>query len=133
MTERTEREKEYDAIVASVVKKPQGHIEVLHPVSDKRLYSVTTVAASPRFGDTTTPAVCTTFRRAQEIVEENEGDIYETSYKLVVIEAFIANVLYGSSVNEQYWYVWEGSVETGKYVAIERPAAYSMISGWGVG
>jgi len=136
MMERTPREKEFDAIVASVVRKAAGHVQSIPPPyahGEKRLYSVTTLAASPRYGGMATPVICTTFKRACEIVEDNEGDLFETSYKLVVIEAFLADCLYSSVSGEQYWYVWEGNCEDGKYVPIERPEAYAMTCGWGVG
>lgn len=136
--ERSEQEKAYDAIVKSVIVKKGRHRQ-LKPSAQivkhggVRLYTITTIASSVRYGGTRTVVVCSTFRRAKEIVETNEGDIYEYSYRLAVIEATVADWLYGGFTNEQYWYVWEGTSEDGSYVPIERPKAYENISNFGIG
>lgn len=129
--ERSEAEKAYDVVVASVVTK-DAHVPIEGPEGAK-LYTVTTIASSARYGGTRTPVICKTFERAKEIVEQNEGDIFEYSYKLVVIEAVLADVLYGGTMDEQYWYVWKGSGETGGYVPIERPKTYESTIGFGIG
>jgi hypothetical protein len=126
--ERTEQEKAYDEVVRSVIIK-DGHRQAERPKEmaehgGQRLYMVTTIASSDRYGGTRTPVICTSFERAKEIVETNEGDIFECSYMLVVIEAVVADWLYGGHLNEQYWYVWKGDVETGNYCPIERPKAF---------
>lgn len=134
--ERSEREKEYDAIVASVVFK-DGHEQkparaIFSGSGFTRLYTVTTIAASERFGGTRTVVVCRTFGRAKEIVEENVGDIFERTYRLVVIEAVAADRLY-DFLDEDYWYAWEGDYETGRYRPIDKPEAYRNIFGFGIG
>lgn len=129
--ERTDAEKAYDEIVKSVVLKG-AHVPA-ELEARRRLYTVTTIASSARYGGTRTPVVCTTFERARAIVEKNEGDIFEFSYKLVVIEAVIADELYGGTLDEQYWYVWRGYGRTGRYEPIERPKAYEGTVGFGIG
>lgn len=124
--ERTASEKAFAEIVSSVIVK--GPHEEVEPRTDK-LFVVTTLAASPRFGGYRTVVVCRTFARAREIVETNEGDIYEYSYQLVVIEGTLADCLYGGCCDEQYWYVWR----EGRYVPIERPGAFAQVIGFGVG
>lgn len=128
--ERTDAEKAYDAIVASAVSKSAHVPRELE--ARRKLYTVTTIASSARYGGTRTPVVCTTFERAKAIVEDNEGDIFEFSYKLVVIEAVIADELYGGTLDEQYWYAWKGG-RTDAYVPIERPQAYESTVGFGIG
>jgi hypothetical protein len=134
--ERTDAERAYDAITQSVVFK-DAHVLLedrrVSEIAGDKLYTVTTIASSARYGGTRTPVVCKTFERAKEIVEENEGDIFEYSYMLVVIEAVMADTLYGGSTDEQYWYVWKGDGETGGYVPIERPKAYKNTVGFGIG
>lgn len=132
--ERTDKEKAQDAIVSSCVWKTadhqERHIEEPQP-GQVRLYGVTTIAASPRFGGTRTPVVCTTFERARIIVEQNEGDIWESSYMLVVIEAFASDELYSQFSGEMYWYKWDPVA--GRYRPIETPAAYENSIGFGIG
>lgn len=83
--------------------------------------------------------VCSTFTRAKEIVEKNVGDIFECSYRLAVIEATIADRLYGGCLNERYWYCWKGSTDMrrgkgeGGYVPIEEPEAYTNTMNIGIG
>lgn len=126
--ERSPEEKAYDRVCQSVTIK-DGHRQA-RPTKDvvkhkgQRLYSVTTIAASPRYGGRRTVAICSSFERAKATVEKNKGDIYEYSYQLVVIEATVADWLYGGMLNEQYWYVWKGTPEEGGYTPIERPKAY---------
>lgn len=134
--EETPEEKAFKEIVLSCVLKPEGHKQKPLPdfTSAKRLYAVTTLAPSRRYGGTRTPVVCDSFERAQEIVLTNEGDIFETSYHLVVIEASICNYLYSQiGLEEQYWYVWEGDSRDGGYKPIEIPEAHKCTIGWGIG
>jgi len=133
----TSREKEFYEIVGNVVLKPEGHKKMDPPLKPElpRLYAVTTIACSERFGGTRTPVICTTFEKAAEIVEKNIGDIYECSYRLVVIEAVAPDRLY-MNLQEQYWYVWVFSgkdIHAGAYKAIESPETYKNIMGWGIG
>lgn len=55
-------------------------------------------------------ALCSTIERARQIVERNEGDIWETIYRYVVIERRTLDVLYGDITGEsvQEWYEWHG-------------------------
>ncbi len=141
---RTDAEKRFDEIVMSAKRKPDGHTQ--KPVSEKhqehlkgakgmegqRLYTVTTMAASARYGGTRTVAVCSTFEHAKEMVEKNQGDINETSYDFAIIEAVAVDWLY-YILNESYWYVWEGDHETGGYQPIEIPEAYASMCCFGIG
>lgn len=142
-TEPSEKEKEqsraYKEIVCSVVLKDEDHVqeelpEAVRKHDGRRFYTVTTIASSARYGGTRTVVVCSTFERAKEIVESNEGDIFEMSYYLVVIEAVVADWLY-VAIDEQYWYVWEPGEngKDGRYLPIERPAAYVGTCGFGIG
>lgn len=131
---RTDEERRYDEVVKSCVPKPCTHSQLPAPEGvSKRLYTVTTIAASARYGGTRTPVVCDDFEVAREIVERNAGDIFETSYRLAVIEAVVPNQLYGGTLDEQYWYRWDGPYETGRYVPVERPSAYEGTVGFGIG
>lgn len=119
---------EYDEILAAVVRK-----EAHTPPEDERgvLFTVTTIARSEKFGGSRTPVICLTFDRARQIVEENEGDIWEYSYMLCVIEAVLPDVLYSAAGGPQYWYAWDLKQE--KYLPIEIPEAYENTFGYGIG
>ena len=140
---RTPEEVEFDNCVSNVIHKSTGHRQrriklhkankpafnkALFKMAGRRLYTVTTIAASARYGGIRTPVVCDSFKAAKRIVELNGVGIYETTYQLAVIESIIPNWLY-YSLGEQYWYVWKGSCETGKYVPIEAPERYINSSG----
>lgn len=137
--ERSSEEKEFDKIVRSCVRK-RSHKQDLYPNKNrtrrkaKRLYSVTTLSASSRFGGRRTVAIYDNFDMAVESVEKNYGDIYEYSYSLCVIEAVFCNYLYGCS-EECYWYKWYGSPERkgSGYKPIHTPKAYESICGFGIG
>jgi hypothetical protein len=125
---------EFDKIVDSVIDKPSGH-EIEWKKRPRTcgavLYAITTVAS---FLPRPCVAICNTFERAKEIVERNEGDIFEYAYSLVVIEAVEADRLNGTTgLLEQYWYVWRGTPEDGSYRPIHCPEAYEHMTGWGVG
>lgn len=123
----------YDDVRKSAVVKPQGHTVVLDPTfTGTRLYTITTIARSEIYGGTRCVVVCDNFERAEEIVVNNEGDIWEYSYMLLVIEATTCNQLYGYLDGEAYWYMWQGGAE-GKYVAIETPKEFRNTIGWGIG
>jgi hypothetical protein len=94
---------------------------------DGRLYTVTTIAKSESYGGTRTVVVCDSFERSVEIVTTNEGDIYENSYELAVIEAILPNVLYDYQ-EEEYWYRWDDG-----YKPIQKPYALGMTVCWGIG
>jgi hypothetical protein len=140
---RTDAEKRFDEIVLSAKRKPEGHTQ--KPISEahqkhlkdakgmegQRLYTVTTMASSARYGGTRTVAVCSTFEHAKEMVEENQGDIFELSYEFAIIEAVAVDWLY-YILNESYWYVWEGD-QTGAYKPIEVPEAYANTVCFGIG
>lgn len=107
----------------------EAHIQ--KPSNVQRLYTVTTLAASPKYGGERTPVICTSFERAVQIVARNEGDIWETSYHLVVIEATQPNVLYGGFLDEQYWYKWDPNAQA--YRPIQCPPGKENILGYGIG
>lgn len=118
--------KAFYELVAKCVLKPGGHVEAPAQTGMNRLYVITTWAPTPAYGGQRTVSVCDSFERARKIVEENVGDIYECSYKLVAIEMLPANYLYWSGPNETYWYMWvhEPHAEDtydGTYRAIEIP------------
>jgi hypothetical protein len=132
---RSDEEKHYDAVLKTCVLQSGGHAQkpasnVIIRHQGKRLYTVTTIASSARFGGTRVVTVCDTFERAQEIIETNEGDIFECSYSLVVIDTVVAGWLY-FNLDEQYWYLWVGSAHDGRYKAINRPKAYENTIGIG--
>jgi hypothetical protein len=134
MKERTDQEKEFLEMVKACRPLDTKHVQRTageYPEAP-RLYTVTTIAPSARFGGERTPVICDSFERAQEIVERNEGDIWECSYHLVVIEAVIPNWLYGSSyANERYWYRYNTDAE--RYEPIETPERYELTFGFGIG
>lgn len=133
--ERTEEEKAFDATVASCVRKKGGHTQKPTTRSGvKRLYTVTTMAASTRYGGNRTVVVCDSFKKAEGIVLGNYGDIYEFSYQLCVIEAIACNRLY-AYLDEAYWYRWYGDPNKrgSGYRAIHTPKVYANTFGFGVG
>lgn len=77
------------------------------------------------------PAICNNFETAREFVLNNASDMYECSYGLVVIEGFYINKMYSAIEREQYWYAWHQ--DELKYKAIEKPAIYNNICGFGMG
>ncbi len=100
-----------------------------------KLYSVITIESAPspeerqRLAGKRTVAICTKIENAKEIVEKNVGDIFETSYTYAVIVEVESDLLYGGLAlpYPELWYQWEGDVETGRYVAIEKPVEYERI------
>jgi hypothetical protein len=143
---REAAEARYRAMVKACTRKPGGHVQQPAPADfvaqgGKRLYTVTTIAASIAYGGTRTVVVCDSFERAKEIVETNEGDIWESSYMLAVIEPVACNWLYHYFVTsdgvERYWYRWSSKDrETGRpggYEAIETPPGYEQVVGFGIG
>jgi hypothetical protein len=138
--ERTPQEKQYDKMVASCVRKSGKHRQKRFPKSlehrfpgIRRLYTVTTMASSLKYGGTRTPVICDSFKKACRIIEKNAGDVFETTYRLAVVEAVFPNHLYGGLLDERYWWRWEGSYKEGGYVPIETPKAYENIIGFGIG
>jgi hypothetical protein len=121
---------EFKAILAACVLKPEGHTQKAG--ARNRLYTVTTIAATESYGGTRCIVVCDSFERAKKIVETNEGDIFETTYWLAVIEAIIPNYLYHYE-DERYWYLWKGTREEGQYLPIHGPKAYENTIGFGIG
>jgi len=122
---------QYDEILASCVPLPGGQHSA-PPALSGRVFTVTTIARSPESGGERTPVVCESFDRARQIVETNEGDIWEYSYMLAVIEGVRLDYLYGSDEQPQFWYRWEGG-EEGHYVPIETPPRLKNVVGWGIG
>lgn len=135
--QRTEEEVEFDRMVKSCKAKEKGHRQKPIPTSwgkhkVERLYTVTTMAASARYGGKRTVGVFD-WKTANHIVKKNAGDIYEFSYKLVVIEGVIKNYLYAGLLNEAYWFKWFGDAETGGYKPIEVPEPMIGICNHGIG
>jgi hypothetical protein len=138
---REAAEARYRAMVKACTRKPGGHVQQPPPADfvaqgGKRLYTVTTIAASIAYGGTRTVVVCDSFERAKEIVETNEGDIWESSYMLAVIEPVAVNWLY-HYFDERYWYRWSSknssTARPGAYEAIETPPGYEEVTGFGIG
>lgn len=78
--------------------------------------------------------MCSTLKRAKQIVERNEGDIFEYSYRYAVIATVQADALYGFGGLKQYrqwWYQWVGDAATGGYQPCECPKEYKHIL-WGI-
>jgi hypothetical protein len=109
-----------------------------------KLYSITTIHEGIRqlrkdnswfeTEDLRCISICDTVDIAKEFVENNYGDMYECGYyKIVVIEAFETNYVYGGFDREEYWYQWKGDVETGGYKSIEKPEKWKNIINWGIG
>ena len=106
------------------------------------LYSVTTIVPgwpskeADRYGGKRTPVICTSLDLAKDIVENNRGDIFETTYRYAVIVTVFPDVLYGGVMEDEYaeyWYIWEGDYQTGRYVPSEKPEEYQRAVGWGIG
>lgn len=96
------------------------------------LYVVTTIARNNVTGGVRALAICNDFVRAKQIIETNEGDIWEFSYHLAVIEPFMEGAVYGGlSIKKQYWYRW--NKERGGYEPIETPPMYERVLGIGIG
>lgn len=96
------------------------------------LYVVTTIARNNVTGGIRPLAICNEFARAKQIIETNEGDIWECSYHLAVIEPFMEGAVYGGlSIKKQYWYRW--SNEHKRYEPIETPSMYERVIGIGIG
>jgi hypothetical protein len=126
--EEEEGEESYDSIVAGV-ERCERHIE---PKCDEEmLWSVTTIARSAMYGGTRCVAVCLSFDRAMQIVESNEGDIWETTYQLAVIEGVYPDQLYPTTPELQFWFVWDRKSRS--YVPIRVPTAYESTYGFGLG
>ncbi len=96
----------------------------------RRLFSLTTLAASERYGGKRCVAIYDDFQKAQRAVFENHGDIFEYSYTLAVIEPIYANVLYSYSARA-YWFRW--SKKKKGYEPIQTPERYKNTCGVGVG
>jgi hypothetical protein len=134
------KKEEFDRRVEACRRKRGGHVQarLVLPKAHKkykatRLYSITTIASLPRYGGTRTVVICDDFKRARTIVEENRGDIFETSYRLAVIEPTMANWLYYHLPEKPYWYRWYGTHATGSYKAIHTPPGYEGVVCFGVG
>lgn len=99
-----------------------------------RVFSVTTIAGAAAYGGTRTVAICGSFDRACEMIERNEGDLFECSYEFAVIEEIYLNGLYGGSFDRaQYWYAWQGEAQDGAYVPISKPEQFADLGEFAVG
>src|SRR5271165_4645209 len=101
----------YKSAIANAVLKVDGHKQMDMPVEyagEQRLYTITTICYGENFKSTRCVAVCSDFNRAVQIVEDNEGDLHEFSYMLVVVEPVLDNAIYGNVIGEDYWWLWVG-------------------------
>jgi hypothetical protein len=99
-----------------------------------KLYSVSHIRLDEnnKVESSGTVATCLTLERAKQIVETNEGDIYEYYYDLIVIEKYFADILYGWDGNEFefHWYRW--NKESQKYEPCEHPEQFqNQVAFWG--
>ena len=84
-----------------------------------------------------TPGYFFKLEEAIKYVEMNAMDIYEGSYKHVVIEAMregfypITEQVDGNK--EEIWFEWQGSWDEGGYKRIEKPESTKCIVNWGIG
>lgn len=140
--EETPEEKAYDAAEENAVVIPGGHVEKPNEYPDAvRLYSVTTIAASRRYGGTRTVMICDSFDRAHEGLTKGAYFWWEHSYAFAVIEAIYANTPYGGhNPRDQYWFRfnWDksappGEYPDGRYEAIEKPAHFEHHGEFAVG
>lgn len=119
------------------IKRIERHEEnegQLGPDCFPRVYSVTTIAGAAAYGGTRTVAICGSFDRACEMIERNEGDLFECSYEFAVIEEIYLNGLYGGSFDRaQYWYAWQGEAQGGRYVPISKPEQFADLGEFAVG
>jgi hypothetical protein len=129
----TEEKNIYYTVVKNVVfRGPHRQRKLPRHFKGRRLYTVTTIASSAACGGTRTVAVCGSFQRARTIVENNEGDIFEHSYALVVIEGIIQDRLYPQfTLPEVYWYRWDNTKD--QYRPIRIPPYYDGMCGFGIG
>ncbi len=100
------------------------------------LYTVTTINSNN--DNDRCVAICSTLDRAKEIVENNECDIWELKYDLVVIESKEVDHLYGGFDTEQHWYEWRGPMGSAGifakgYAPIDKPLKYKNVFGFGIG
>jgi hypothetical protein len=129
---RTPAEQEFDAAVTEArLNQIQQQLEPSKEID--MLFAVTTIAASSKYGGTRCVAICRSFSRAKDIIESNEGDIFEYSYELAVVEAVRPDGVYGTPVLElpdmgQWWWVWDG-----RYLPCKAPEMFSSRFGFGVG
>ena len=71
-------------------------------------------------------AICSKFERAKEIVEKNEGDIWETDFYYAVITKVQADVVYGGFPVQEWWYNWVGG-KLGGYIETQKPLEYEKV------
>lgn len=82
-----------------------------------------------------TPGYYFKLEDAIRCVEVNGNDIYEGSYKHVVIEA-MAEGMYPITIDlddAEMWFEWKGSWDKGGYERIEKPECTKCICNWGLG
>ncbi len=101
------------------------------------LFTITTLGELDGRPHDRTPAVCTSLERAKEIIETNEGDLYEAGwYPLAVIEVKPSDNVYPEVTNigkrrSQWWYRFD--TRQRRYVLCGRPKQFRRTSGFGVG
>lgn len=74
----------------------------------------------------------TSLQEARERVESNELDMFETSFVYAVIESIEIDhpCPVVSDEYRQWWYMWEGDQETGKFVVCQVPEVFKQIVGF---
>lgn len=104
------------------------------------LYTVTTVTSGYSnsdkdcFTSKRTPVICSTFEKARGVIDRNDADIHEGSYTYAVIERIVPDWIYPETQGDyqQWWFKWEGNLETGKYEPCPAPPEYARIIGFGI-
>lgn len=92
------------------------------------MYFITTIDSKD--GDTRCVGYFSTFEKAEEIILDNVGDIWETCYDYAVIEN-IEEGLYQYD-HDAVWYKWDDLNE--KYEKIkEIPEQYKKLIGFAIG
>lgn len=82
-----------------------------------------------------TPGYFFKLEDAIRCVEENGNDIYEGSYKHIVIEAMKEgpHPIPEDRDSREIWFEWKGTWDEGGYKRIEKPECTKQICNWGLG
>ncbi len=99
------------------------------------IYTVTTIGPLNEKYRDCTPAACSSLKRAQEILDRNEGSLNEAGYyPFAVIERKPTDVVYPSvhafgTGKTQWWYKFDGK----RYRPCRKPAKFKANIGFGIG
>jgi len=80
---------------------------------------------------TRTPGFYFKLEDAIRAVESNACDIYEGSYKHVVIESIGQGVY--AHPDDEIWFEWRGTWDEGGYERIAKPESTKCTCNWGIG